>query len=497
MQWSVVSEITETSLRETEYRAGIIADRLSANIEKIDTLLRIGAGIVSDSLPGMSVTNSGFERRIKDELLLMPEVDYIVLLSPERNILWKSAGFPVNEKISAYSSILLNRPGAKFLIDTHKRENEESYHIHISRAVRDSRGDLVAIVEAVAKIESILPSPEEPLLRGMVRTMILSIEKGHLYQRYVQGYEYAAEDWIQNFILNPSDQTHIVGGIKVALTGKYSVAVNKTRGFPFIVFVASDMTREMDRWILRTLQTVILIFVLGILAAYISYHSQVKRSTAQVAQHSAELEEVNQKLLKINSERELLLKEVHHRVKNSLSLISSMISLVVSGKDPITEQTLKDLQARILAIQDVHNALYKSKDFTTVPSEEYLKGLAETIIESFCAFPVNIDYALDHFMLPAREAISLGLVTSEIITNAIKYGLEPGGTLRVESSLEKGSCRVLIANDGRPYINTKSGLGTLLIKSLVEQLKGHMELLTENETCYVLTFPLDGIAEAT
>ena len=54
------------------------------------------------------------------------------------------------------------------------------------------------------------------------------------------------------------------------------------------------MSREMDQWVFRTLQTVILIFVLGILAAYISYHSQIKRYTAQVSQHSAELEEVNQ-----------------------------------------------------------------------------------------------------------------------------------------------------------------------------------------------------------
>ncbi len=483
----------ESSMEATEYRARIIADKLANNLKRVDTLLRISAGIVSDSLPVESVVANGvFERRVLDELLLMPEVAYIILVTPDRKKLWQSPGFPIGDNIASYSAEDLNRPGAKFQIGVHRRAGEEQYHIHMSRAVRNASGDLVAVVEAVCDIDSLLPSRDEPLLRGIVRSGVYSADGRKLYERAEKGYKAEAEEWVRHQMRGERKETVVGGGAVVALNGDSAVSVYSIKGFPFQVFVASDISVDKKVWLYQTLQSVVVLFALGILAAFISYYFQVRRNARQISLHADELQEVNQRLVKINHERELLLKEIHHRVKNSLSLISSIISLVAMGGGPFSAQTLNDLQARILAVQDVHNALYKSSDFSSISAFEYIRGLVETILASFCSFPVNLDCQIDPIPLNPRQAVSFGLVTSEIVTNAIKYGLEPNGTLRIRGKQEGGFIHLTIANNGKPYAEgAKEGLGTMLINSLVEQHHGRLSLETEGETKYTLLFPLE------
>ncbi len=481
------------SMEATEYRARIIADNLTNNLNRVDTLLRISAGIISDERPVDTVAATGvFERRILDELLLMPEVGYIVLLSPDRKRIWHSPGFPVGDNLENYSSSELNRPGAKYQIGVHRMEGEDQYHIHMSRAIRNSQGNLVAIVEAVCMMSSLLPSKEEPLLREVVRSGVYSADGRQLFERTEKGYAGAAEDWVRHQMVGERDAASVSGGSVVDLYGDNAVSVYSIQGFPFQVFVVSDISTDKQVWLYQTMQAVVVLFALGVLAAFISYYFQVKRNALQISLHADELQEVNQQLLKTNHERELLLKEIHHRVKNSLSLISSIISLVSMGGGPFTAQTLNDLQARILAVQDVHNALYKSSDLTSISAFEYIRGLVETILASFCSFPVNLDCQIDPFQLNPRQAVSFGLVSSEIVTNAIKYGLEPNGTLRIRGKLDAGFIQLTIANNGKPYEEgSKGGLGTMLINSLVEQHKGRLSLETSGETKYTLLFPLE------
>jgi len=149
-------------------------------------------------------------------------------------------------------------------------------------------------------------------------------------------------------------------------------------------------------------------------------------------------------------EKEVLLKEIHHRVKNNLQIISSLLRLKTefSGDERI-ETVFRESQDRIRAMAAVHSMLYKSKNFTEINFGEYIRETARQLFRSYNTNPEKISLIInaDDVMIPINNAIPCGLIINKLVSNALKYVFPDGrmGEIRVEMNRDgKGGTRYMI-----------------------------------------------------
>ena len=195
-------------------------------------------------------------------------------------------------------------------------------------------------------------------------------------------------------------------------------------------------------------------------------------------------------------EKEVLLQEVHHRVKNNLHIILSMIQLQQNENNP-TQQTnlLIDLENRINAIAKSYEMLMDNTSLQKIMMKTYLKELLADMHDSLSQLDQDIEFSTDiNATLPLKEAVYIGLIVNEIITNSYKYAFpNKKGKLHI-SLIQKGENYFLtIQDDGIGFSPNKdmASLGQKLIHTLVtEQLNGELELDTKNKTKYSIRFSL-------
>ena len=203
-------------------------------------------------------------------------------------------------------------------------------------------------------------------------------------------------------------------------------------------------------------------------------------------------------------QKNMLLKEVHHRVKNNLQTVSSLLSIQSRGvDDENTKKLLKNSQRRVLTMAMIHEMLYKKDEHVEhVPLAPYLQELSESLIASSNAKnTLDIDLELDipDINLKVDTIISLGLIVNEIITNSIKYAFTPEEKAVIYIKLEQNdqySYQLAIGDNGVGFSKEKSdkpsnSMGLKLIDSLARQIKGEIKKsfnLEENGTHYTLTF---------
>ena len=135
-----------------------------------------------------------------------------------------------------------------------------------------------------------------------------------------------------------------------------------------------------------------------------------------------ERKKAEKKLKKSLEEKEILLKEIHHRIKNNMQIISSLLglqSLYVKDKNSIS--ILKESQERVKSMAIVHEKLYGSKDFTKINFKEYTKEIALHLLNSFDAHDINLKVEGEDLFLGLDTAIPCGLIINELITNSTKY----------------------------------------------------------------------------
>lgn len=198
------------------------------------------------------------------------------------------------------------------------------------------------------------------------------------------------------------------------------------------------------------------------------------------------------------NEKEVLLREIHHRVKNNLQVISSLISLQSDFiKDTEAKQVLKDTHSRIGSMALIHQKLYQSDNFSKINFSEYLIGLTSNLMRTHVKNSdlIRLDYDLGHFILKMETAIPLALITNELITNSLKHAFPNEMTGEISIKLYQTPDNiVLIVKDngvGLPedidYKNADT-MGFLVLNSLVAQLGGTIELEQESGTNFKITF---------
>ena len=207
------------------------------------------------------------------------------------------------------------------------------------------------------------------------------------------------------------------------------------------------------------------------------------------------------------TEKEVLLREIHHRVKNNLSGIISLIELQISSlTDPVNISLLQDLETRVRSMALVHESLYLTKDLARISTATYTENLTRHMFQVYGKSP-EIRYAIEmgEIMMPIETAVPFGLVISEIITNSLKYAFPPSFsceelrrepcTISLTFHREGNGYLLTIADNGIgiPNGNGAEGshtLGLFLINFIVKhQLRGSVEINNVGGTAYTIRFP--------
>jgi PAS domain S-box-containing protein len=181
-------------------------------------------------------------------------------------------------------------------------------------------------------------------------------------------------------------------------------------------------------------------------------------------------------------EKEVLLKEIHHRVKNNMQIVSSILSLQNSLlADEAAKNALLDSMMRVASMSLIHEYLYRSENFSRIRFGEYLKNLTQGIEAAYLGGPKDIKVVLDvdDIEIDIDRAIPIGLIVNECVTNAMKHAFKERSSGRVTVSLKKSEegLRITISDDGAglPAGKDTSDMNTLgfrLIDALTDQLKG-------------------------
>lgn len=197
-------------------------------------------------------------------------------------------------------------------------------------------------------------------------------------------------------------------------------------------------------------------------------------------------------------EKEVLLKEVHHRVKNNLQVISSILNLQSSYvKDKKSLDLLLESQNRIKSMAFVHESLYQTKDFSNINFSSYVENICNNLVHSYSNpdNPPELEMDLDSIQLNLDTAIPCGLIINELISNSLKYAFKgrSNNKLTVHVKMRGETLEIMIADNGIglpenvDFRNTES-LGLQLVVTLVEQINGKIALERKKGTKFTIEF---------
>ncbi|UPQ78641.1 tetratricopeptide repeat protein [Flavobacterium azooxidireducens] len=205
----------------------------------------------------------------------------------------------------------------------------------------------------------------------------------------------------------------------------------------------------------------------------------------------------NRLLAQKNAENELLMKEIHHRVKNNLEIVSSLLALQSAQiDDSKTKEAMTEGQNRVNSISIVHQKLYQGTNLGSIEMKDYFLNLSQSILDSFGAEEkVKLNLAMEKLDLDIDTAVPLGLIINELLTNTIKYAFPEGdkGTITIKLEKQNDQHLHLVVTDdgiGKSGITHGTGFGTQLVSLLTQQLNGTMKEESENGTTHIFDFKL-------
>ena len=193
----------------------------------------------------------------------------------------------------------------------------------------------------------------------------------------------------------------------------------------------------------------------------------------------AELRAANERL-------QLLAREVHHRVSNSLQMVMSFVSMQAGQTtDPAARQALEATQSRIQAISKVHHRLYTRDDTTTIDLDDYLDTLIGELRQSLAkgAGAIELSLRADPIEVSPDEAVSIGVVANELVTNAAKYAFPDAarGAIHLALDAREGGYALTVTDNGRGYDGSippqGSGLGMKIVSAVTRSLGSKLEYL--------------------
>ena len=204
-------------------------------------------------------------------------------------------------------------------------------------------------------------------------------------------------------------------------------------------------------------------------------------------------------------EKNVLLKEIHHRVKNNMQLISSMLHLqAVHNPESTTDDVFKDIESRIRSMALIHEKLYQSKDYAHIELGQYIRDLAMSLYNTYQAdlSRIKLDSSIEVQNFDIDTAIPCGLILNELISNSIKHAFPENrsGYIYVSmKNLDNNTIELAVKDNGigmHPDKHRKrdESMGMLLIDTLARQLKGTLTIESDHGTTFRIIFPNPGLS---
>ncbi|MBU0584255.1 MAG: sensor histidine kinase [Alphaproteobacteria bacterium] len=358
------------------------------------------------------------------------------------------------------------------------RLNDKQIFVFSRRLVRDGKFAGAAIISFdVALLASVWAS----LDLGANSTISLVRDDGMLVARYP----------LADKPLDMSNYTLFTDHLKQAPTGTYSgpspidgverlVSFRTVPGTRFIALASIDEREAMALFWNNALITLLLALptALGLAAASLWITQLLQRDATRRRELATALES-----------NKLLLREIHHRVKNNLQSIQSLVRL-----QNIPDDAKTDLRGRIAAMASVHEHIYSFDQFADVEASEMLRSVIKALVETY-AKDVDVDYGLQSMVVDHDQATPLALVANEIVTNSLKYAFADRRKGKISIRLEPigdGRARLVIADNGVGFDAdaVRTGMGSKLIKGVVDQLDGNFAYDFASGTTFTLEFAL-------
>jgi PAS domain S-box-containing protein len=225
-------------------------------------------------------------------------------------------------------------------------------------------------------------------------------------------------------------------------------------------------------------------------------NSRVEKVVTLIRDRSRE-KEVEELKQKNTEQKEILLREIHHRVKNNLAIVISLLNFQLrNNPDPELGRIIRDIQFRIRSMALIHEHLYRSENLDRIPLAAYIHSLASIILSTFSGHRVNLETHLDEMDASIETALPIGLVINELLTNAFKYAFPTGQTGKIRLKLsrgEKDQCLLVLSDNGvglpeNISMESEDSLGLYIVNLLVEQLDGKVEIVRHQGTTFNIHF---------
>jgi two-component sensor histidine kinase len=197
------------------------------------------------------------------------------------------------------------------------------------------------------------------------------------------------------------------------------------------------------------------------------------------------------------AEKEMILREVHHRLKNNMNTLISLLNLQAGTlKDPAAISALEEAGARVRSMMLLYDQLNKSDDFLQASACKYLSAVIDSsAVSGAVNGTIRIEKFLEDFTLDTRRLQTLGIIINELLTNSMKYAFagRPGGVLSISAALVDNKVVLKVQDDGigipeSTDFGHSTGLGLQLVQALAEQLDGTVRLERSKGTTVILEF---------
>jgi two-component sensor histidine kinase len=274
------------------------------------------------------------------------------------------------------------------------------------------------------------------------------------------------------------------------------IAKTAVDGWPLVAVASYDRHGVLQGWrrnVLENIGLVAAVLIGVVLLVWLGVRTAEREETAK--QKYLEAQRVAEEAL---GDRELLLKEIHHRIKNSLILTSSLLYLQARQfKQPDVQLAFEATQRRLSSIGLVHDVLYTGGDLSHIDLAVYLDKLTHDVADALGADSraVTITIDVEPIILTPDQITPVGLIVSEVLTNAFKHAFAEGerGALLVQGRVVGAEVEILVRDDGAGKAADKGGgegLGSTLIRTLTQQIGGSSSFSLDNGAEFRLRFPM-------
>jgi len=229
--------------------------------------------------------------------------------------------------------------------------------------------------------------------------------------------------------------------------------------------------------------------------------SKIMRDITDSHRAEIRLEDQEQKLRGSLAEKEALLKEIHHRVKNNLQIIASLLDLQSEFLDQAdSKAVLLEMKTRVRSIAAIHELLYSAADFSRIEFRRFVEKLAQDVIAVHRrhATQVEVEIHTESVLLDMTQAVPCGLIVNELLTNALKHAFPEGrsGRIKVAFGSDQANWQLEVTDDGIGLAadidpGNVNSMGFQLIQLLAQQLGGSLDVVRAAGTRFIINFPRD------